>query len=88
MPMHNSERALATLVGEAPALFMIVQALVRTHPNPDAVATELATIELSGPAQLEAHPVPDAAVAGYYDTIAAIRKSLAANPLYNPNSDP
>jgi hypothetical protein len=85
MTMQNRDRALSALVGQSHALFMVLQTLVKTHPNPDALANALGEIELIGPAKLETSAVSDAAVGAYYDTISAIRRSLGANPSYSPD---
>lgn len=83
MTMNNPERALLTLVGEVHALFMAMQAIVRTHPNPSAALVQLDVADQLGLASLEPHPIQDAVIAGYQETVAGIRRALLANPLYN-----
>jgi len=83
--MKNPDRALATIVGEVHALYMVVQVLAKTHENPQLALSELAVVEQLGLAALEPHPIPDATIVGYQDVIAGIRKALGANPLYNPS---
>jgi hypothetical protein len=53
--MKNPERAISTLTGMVHALFMSVQCLAKTHPNPQALLTELETAEQLGLANLEPH---------------------------------
>jgi hypothetical protein len=82
MPMRNSEQALNKLVGEVHALFMAVQVLAKTHPNPNAAKTELDIAEQLGLAALEPHPIDDAVLTAYQDTVKGIQQALLANPLY------
>jgi hypothetical protein len=86
MAMRNPERAIATLTGEMHALFMAVQALAKTHPNPIAALSEFDAAAQLGLAALEPHPIPNAVIAGYQDTVAGIRGAFAANPLYSHGS--
>jgi hypothetical protein len=81
MAMRNPNRAISTLVGEVHALFMAVQVLAKTHPNPSAVLAEFDTATQLGLANLEPHPIEDAVIVGYQETADAIRQALAANPL-------
>jgi hypothetical protein len=81
MSMNNPERALATLVGEVHALYLAIQVLAKTHPDPHLALAEFETASQMGLAMLEPHPIPDAAIAGYQDAAEGIRQALLANPL-------
>lgn len=83
MPMNNSERALATLVGEVHALYMAIQTLAKTHPNPRLAIAEFEIASQMGLASLEPHPVDEATIVGYQDVAEGIRRALLANPLYS-----
>jgi hypothetical protein len=85
MPMKNPQRALSTLTREVHALYMTIQALARTHPNPTEFSLQLDQVEQMGLAALEPHPIDDAAIVGYQDTMKAIRRVLAANPRNSQN---
>ena len=82
MPMKNAERAICTLTGEVHALFLAVQVLAKTHQNPSAALSDLEIAAQMGLAALEPHPIDDATIGGYQDTIAAIWRALEANPLH------
>lgn len=75
MPMSNPERAIATLTGTYHALFMSIQAIAKTHPNAQALLSELETVSQLGLASLEPHPIPDATIQGFLFVIDAVRKS-------------
>lgn len=82
MPLKNAERAIQTLTGEVHALFLAVQVLAKTHPNPSVVLSDFEILAQQGLAALEPHPIDDAVIVGYQDAIAAIRRALEANPLH------
>jgi hypothetical protein len=82
MPMKNAERAIYTLTGQVHALYMAVQVLAKTHQNPSAALSALESADQQGLASLEPHPIADAVIVGYQDSIAAIRRALEANPLH------
>jgi hypothetical protein len=82
MPMKNAERAIYTLTGQVHALYMAVQVLARTHQDPSAVLSDFEILAQQGLASLEPHPIDDAVIVGYQDSIAAIRRALEANPLH------
>jgi hypothetical protein len=86
--MRNPERAISIITGEVHALFMAVQVLVKTHPNPNFALAELAAAEQLGLAALEPHPIADATIVGYQETVAGIRRALMANPLCNRDRQP
>jgi hypothetical protein len=81
--MRNPERALYKIVGEVHALFMAVQVLAKTHSNPAVAKAELEIAEQLGLAAIEPHPIDDAVLIAYQDTVKGIRQSLLANPLYS-----
>jgi hypothetical protein len=83
MVLKNPERALATIVGEVHALFMAVQALAATHPNPDAAIQLFNTISDAGLANIEPHPIPDAAIQGYQHVVQGFHKALESNRAKN-----
>ncbi len=83
MPIRNPERALNQLVGEFHALFMAVQVLAKTHPSPNVAKTELDGAEQLGLAALEPHPIDDAILIAFQDTMRGIQQALSANPLYS-----
>lgn len=78
MPMKNPERAIATLVGQTHALFMAVQAMAKTDPNPQALLAELNVVDQLGLSALEPHPIPDATIGAYRQTLSGIRGAMAA----------
>lgn len=88
MAMNNPERAIATAIGEVHALFMAVQALAKTHPNPDAALELFNSLADHGLAALEPHPIPDAAIHGYQHVVQGTRQALEANPLRNQGDGP
>jgi len=90
MPMQNPERAIAYLTGEVHALFMISQAVARTHPAPQALLSDLETAAQLGLANIEPHPVPDATIEGYQHVIGGVRNILqgrGAIPPYSSDAD-
>ena len=52
--------------------------MAKTHPNPNDLLGELNVAEQLGLAALEPHPLQDAVIAGFQDTVAGLRKALAA----------
>jgi hypothetical protein len=76
VPMRNIEGAVAKLTGEVHALFIITQVLARSHPNPDALLSDLDTFEQNGLANLEQHSIPDDVLVGYQHALAGIRKAI------------
>jgi hypothetical protein len=73
--MKNPERAISTLTGIVHALFMSVQSLAKTHPDPKALLTELETAEQLGLANLEPHAIDDAVIVGFQHVMTAIRQA-------------
>jgi hypothetical protein len=73
MPMRNPESAISFLTGEVHALFMITQALVFKHPNPQAMLSQLDTAEQLGLANLEPHPIENAVIDGFQFVMGSVR---------------
>jgi hypothetical protein len=88
MQMSNPERAISKLAGETHALFMFAQVLAKANPSPQILSAELEAAEQFGLAGLEPHPIDDAAIEAFQDTVAGIRRALAANPLYTQHPQP
>jgi hypothetical protein len=86
MPMKNPERALAKLVGEVHALYLSVQVLAKSHPYPVSALAALSEAEQRGLAALEPHPIDDAIIATFQETVEGIRQALLANPQCIPDS--
>ncbi|MDR6890921.1 MULTISPECIES: hypothetical protein [Variovorax] len=62
----------AGLLGTEMALAAALRALIKTHPNPGALAQELAQQRQFSQAHLEASPIPDKALVGFELTWALI----------------
>lgn len=87
MGIKNSDQAIAKLTGEVHALYMFLQVLAKTHPNPALALSEFEKAGQQGLAYLEPHAIPDAVIDCYQEVSKAIRQALLANPAYSQKSD-
>ena len=78
MPPERVTHAISFITGEVHALFLFAQALATSHPDPQALLSGLNEAAQQGLANIEAAPVPDAAVEGYQFVIGGIRKMAEA----------
>jgi len=78
MTLRNQERAVLRLTGMVSGLFTAIQVLVKAHPDPNALLSEINVAEQIGLAQLESAPIDDAAIEGHQHVFDALRKILKA----------
>jgi hypothetical protein len=76
--MQDQERLLNKLVGEVHALFMAVQVLAKTHPQPSAAAIELEAAERLGLDGLGPCNGGDTVPCAFKETMDGIRRVVEA----------
>lgn len=69
-------RSIQTLTGECHALYLFCQSIAKGHPDPAAMLPALEQAAQHGLAYLESHPVADALIDGYQETLKGLRKSI------------
>ncbi len=76
MAMNNPERALAEVIGMVSGLSLALQALARTHSDPEIAREALNLADEVGLASLEPSPVPEAP-----STVTGTRLTASGNRL-------
>ena len=78
MDPEGIEFTLSFLTGQVHALFMVTQMLANALPEPARVLSVLDVMEQEGIANLEAQPIPDAAVDGLRRGFSGVRGAVEA----------